>query len=53
MIKEIKYIGDYSSLNRDFKVEIKDVKELRDWEFSKDLTHQSHLKKFFFFYSFI
>jgi len=47
MIKEIRYIEDYSSLNRDFKVEIKDLKELRDWEFSKDLT-LNHISKSFF-----
>ena len=47
MIKEIKYIEDYSSLNRDFKVEIKDLKELRDWEFSKDLK-LNHISKSFF-----
>ena len=44
MIKEIKYIREYTSLNRDFKVEIKDLKELRDWEFSKDLT-LNHISK--------
>ena len=47
MIKEIRYIQDYDSLNRDFKVEIKDLKELRDWEFSKDLT-LNHISKSFF-----
>ena len=47
MIKEIKYIGEYISLNRDFKDEIKDLKELRDWEFSKDLT-LNHISKNFF-----
>ena len=47
MIKEIKYIGEYNSLNRDFKVEIKDLKELRDWELSKDLT-LNHISKSFF-----